>query len=425
MPSAINPTSCLTGVTLHGRSYCLPTRPTVVVCVDGFDPEYLQYGIEDGILPNFASFVGDGFSATAKSVMPSLTNPNNLSIITGVPTAVHGVSGNYYFDNKTNMEVMITDSTLLKGSTILAKLAEAGVPVAAITAKDKLRRILCAGLSPSIDGSICFSSQNAKEATLAEHGIENVEEWLGKPQPEQYSGDLSLFVLDAGLKLVADGRAGFYYLTLSDFIQHHYAPRSREANAFMQAVDERLGKFVSMGAVVAVTGDHGMSDKCHHDGSPNVLFLEDALNERWPECGARIICPIADPFVKHHGALGGFVRVHFLKEKPDETKTLEILKYVSGLPQVELACTGADAAVRYETPADAEGDLAVISVENAVIGSRADEHDLTLMEDHRLRSHGGLSEQEIPLLRSEPLRTKGKQDGWRNFDAFDIALNYH
>lgn len=425
MPSAITNGSRPTTITLHGRTYDLPTRPTVAVCVDGFDPEYLQCGIEDGITPNLASFVEHGFCAIAKSVMPSLTNPNNLSIITGAPTSVHGMSGNYYLDSKTGKEIMITDAALLTGSTILAEMAKVGVQVTAITAKDKLRRILCAGLDPAKDGSVCFSAQYARDATLSDHGIANVEDWLGKPQPEQYSGDLSLFVLDAGIKLLEEGRTGIYYLTLSDFIQHHYAPRSKESDAFMKSLDERLGKLVSLGAVVGVTGDHGMSDKCHPDGSPNVLFLEDVLNERWPQYGARVICPIADPFVRHHGALGGFVRVHFLKEEPNEVKLSEILEDVRAFPLVEVAYDGPTAAEIFDTPAEREGGLAVVSVKNAVIGSRADEHDLSMMKDHRLRSHGGISEQEIPLLKSEPLRGEAKKDGWRNFDVYDVVLNYN
>src|ERR1700760_516468 len=88
-------------VQLHGRDYRLPRSPTVVVCIDGFDPSYLEAGLTDGILPTMASFVKSGFHATAKCAMPSVTNPNNLSIITGAPTRAHGISGNYYLDKTT------------------------------------------------------------------------------------------------------------------------------------------------------------------------------------------------------------------------------------------------------------------------------------------------------------------------------------
>lgn len=162
-------------VTVHGRHYNVPERPVVVVCIDGFDPAYLSAGCEDGTTPTMASFVQSGFHATAKCAMPSLTNPNNMSIITGAPTRAHGVSGNYYLDKKTGKEHMVLDDSSTIGTTVLEQLSNAGVRVAAITAKDKLRRIINRGLSPE-QGAICFSAQHAGDCTLAETGIEHVEE---------------------------------------------------------------------------------------------------------------------------------------------------------------------------------------------------------------------------------------------------------
>lgn len=410
-----------TSVELHGKIYQLPRQPTVVVCIDGFDPEYLHAGIKAGILPTMESFLSDGFHTTANCAMPSLTNPNNLSIITCAATAVHGVAGNYYLDKETGEEHMVLDDALMRGTTILAKMADTGIRVAAITAKDKLRRIINHGLCPE-KGSICFSSQHADKCTEAEQGISDVPTWLGKPVPAQYSGELSLFVLDAGLKLLREGRADLFYLTLSDYIQHKYAPNSSEANQFMQAIDNRLGEFVKLGAVVAVTGDHGMSDKSDADGNPNVLFLEDFLDSKWPNSGARVICPIADPFVKHHGALGGFVRVHL----KDKSSLNDMIARCRELPQVNLAISGQEACSLFEMPSDREGDFVVVSKENFVIGGKREEHDLSQLGGHRLRSHGGLSEQQIPLLRSTPIQHvmgAGKKK-WRNFDIFDLALNY-
>ncbi|KAF2653321.1 Phosphonoacetate hydrolase [Lophiostoma macrostomum CBS 122681] len=409
-------------VTVHGRDYLIPTRPTVVICVDGFDPSYLSAGCEDGITPNLATFVKSGFYTAAKCVMPSLTNPNNMSIITGAPTRAHGVSGNYYLDKVTGKEHMILDDSSTIGTTILEQFAKKGVRIAAITAKDKLRRIINRGLSTD-RGAICFSAQRANECTREEHGIKDVETWLGRPTPPQYSGDLSIFVLDAGIKLLQENRADVFYLTLSDWIQHKYAPRSTEANEFMAQLDQRIGELVKLGALVAVTGDHGMSDKTDEAGNPRVLFLEDLLQEKWPEAGARVICPINDTFTKHHGALGGFVRVHLLKST---VNVVEMVEYCRTLPEVEAAYTGEDAAALFEMPVDREGDMVVIASKNFAIGGRKDEHDLSELMGHRFRTHGGLSEQAVPLLRSEPLGAGADIAGraWRNFDVFDIAVNY-
>ena len=237
-------------IELHGRTYKLRTRPTVAVCVDGFDPEYLDQGLEDGIIPNLAALKQNGFHATAKCAMPSFTNPNNVSIITGVPISEHGIVGNYFLDRESGEEKMILDDSLLIGSTILEQMSKRGVRVAAITAKDKLRKILSHGL----ESAICFSSEKAGSCTLEENGITDVETWIGRPQPSQYSGELSLYVMDAGIKLLEDGTADLFYLTLSDYIQHKHAPGSKESNEFLLAFDQRIGRLVELGAQVAVTG---------------------------------------------------------------------------------------------------------------------------------------------------------------------------
>lgn len=405
-------------MSLHGKKYAFPRQPAVAVCVDGFDPDYLDHGITNGLLPNLKKFMETGFHVTANCAMPSLTNPNNTSIITGVPTAVHGISGNYFLDRETGKETMITDDSLLRGSTILSEMSKRGVRVAAVTAKDKLRKIL----QHDIQNGICFSSEQAGKCTLAENGIENVESWIGRPAPSQYSSDLSLYVLDAGIKLLEEQRADLFYLTLSDFVQHRYAPGHPEADNFMAAIDERLGKLVDFGAVVAVTGDHGMSDKSKEDGDPCVIFLQDELEKKFGDGCARVICPIADLFVKHHGALGGFVRV-YVRGSADID---EMVEYCQKLPEVEIALSGSEAAARFEMPLDREGDFVVISKKHAALGANESEHDLIGLRGHRLRSHGGLSEQQEPLIMSKRVADQdaAAKKAWRNFDIFDLLLNW-
>ncbi|KAJ5748741.1 uncharacterized protein N7511_010437 [Penicillium nucicola] len=403
---------------LHSREYNVPTSRTVVICIDGFDPEYLQSGIERGLLPTFKGLMDNGFHATAKSCMPSFTNPNNVSIITGAPPSIHGIAGNFFLDRETGETKMVTDDSLLRGSTLLEQMAQRGVRIAAITAKDKLRKILAHGLK----GSICFSSEKAAECTVEENGITDVENWLGQTAPSQYSGDLSLFVLDAGVKLLQEKRSDFLYLTLSDFVQHKHEPGSKEADDFMGAIDQRLQKLAALAPVIGITGDHGMSQKSNQSGEPNVLFLEEVLNSRFGTHASRVICPITDPFVRHHGALGSFVRV-YLK---NITQIDEMIRFCESLPEVEISLNGRDAAQKYEMPLDREGDIVVISKEHAVIGSTKANHDLSNLKDHPLRSHGGLSEQDVPVITSKPIRntSSGVAKSWRNYDIFDLVLNW-
>ena len=407
-------------VSVNGRRYRAPRRPTVVICVDGFDPAYLQQGLKDGSLPNLAKFTTQGFAATARGVMPSFTNPNNTAILSGAVPVVNGISGNYYLDRRTGKEVMITDASVLRCDTILGVLSQAGVRVAGVTAKDKLREII----GHRLKNGIVFSSQKANEATMDNAGIDNAEALVGRKTPDQYDPDLSYFVLDAGVKLLERRAADLFYLSLSDVIQHSYAPDEPQAKAFMTEIDRRIGRLVELGAIVGVTGDHGMNDKSKPDGSPNVIWLEDVLNARFGAGAVRVICPITDPFVHHHGALGSFVRVYI---KGDMGQIGAMMQATRALPGVELVLTGAETAKRFQTPIEYEGEFAVIAQRHVAIGSAEALHDLSGLKGRRLRSHGGLTEQHIPFLISAPLnpayKAKAAHGDIRSLDMYDYVLN--
>lgn len=406
-------------IEVNGRRYAKPRRPTVVVCLDGCDPRYLNFDNAAEVFVNITRMRRDGFAALADAAMPTFTNPNNVSIVTGAPPAVHGISGNYYLDRATGQEIMIVDASPMRATTILAEMSRAGVRVAAVTAKDKLRKML----GHRMEGGICFSSEKAGSATLAENGIDGVEALVGRPTPDMYSPDLSLFVLDAGITLLEQGRAELLYLSLSDLVQHAHGPGDEEADAFHRAVDARIGRLAELGAVIGLIADHGMNDKVNADGTPRVVFLEEELNRHFGPGAVRVICPITDPFVKHHGALGSFVRV-YLRTELDLAKVME---FAAALPGVGLVLDGKSAAGRYQMPLDREGDVVVIGDTHTVIGSTRAEHDLSGLNGHRLRSHGGLSEQIVPFILSHPLndayRGAAEARRVRNFDIFDFALN--
>src|SRR5579884_134870 len=408
----------MTSIELNGRRYRAPDRPAVVICADGCDPAYIEHGLATGSLPAVARFRDEGFLATAQAAMPTFTNPNNVSIVTGVPPAVHGISGNFYLDRDSGAEIMMTEPALVRSETLLALMSRAGVPTAAVTAKDKLRRMLGHGLA-----GICFSSEKAANCTRDEHGITDVEVLVGRSSPDMYSADLSLFVLDAGIRLIETGQARLLYLSLSDYVQHGHAPGTAEANEFHRALDDRLARLVELGAVVGVTADHGMNDKALPGGEPHVLFLEDLLNECFGTGSVRVICPITDPFVRHHGALGSFVRVY----RRGAAALTELIRATRDLRGVEAVLPREAACAEWELPIDREADFVVVGDRNTVIGATRSEHDLSALTGHRLRSHGGLAEQAVPFLLSHPLtpeyRARAQSRPLRNFDIFDFALN--
>lgn len=408
---------------LNGITYRWPVQPVVVVCIDGGDPAYIEQGIRDGIIPNIARFTREGFSAIAEGTVPSFTCPNNMSLITGAPPAVHGISGNFYLDLASGEAVVMTGPELLRSRTILAEFADAGARVVSITAKDKLRRQLGKDLDLS-RGNISFSSEMADQCSMSENGIENVLELVGMPLPDIYSMELSLFVLKAGIRLLERQCPALIFLSLTDYIQHKHAPGEPMANEFYRRIDEAFGRLAELGALVALTADHGMNDKSTPAGRPNVIYLQDILDEEFGKGDTRVICPITDAFVKHHGALGGFVRVWCLGGKATPPAVIDLVK---GMPGIAAALDKATVCRQFDLPPDREGDVAVLAEANVVIGAAASEHDLSSLGNARLRSHGAPTEARVPFILSQPLndsyRQRAASGPLKSHQIFDYAIN--
>ena len=422
----VNPSATAPSVLqVNQRSYRLPAAPTVVVCVDGCEPDYLAQAVATGHMPWLKATLAKGSAGctalVADCVVPSFTNPNNLSIVTGVPPSVHGICGNYLFDVATGTEVMMNDPKWLRAPTILAALAGAGKSVAVVTAKDKLRALL----GHQMEG-ICFSAEKADQVSLAVHGIDEVLKLVGKPLPSVYSADLSEFVFAAGVALMKNPdpalRPDVMYLSTTDYVQHKHAPGTAGANSFYAMMDGYLAQLEQLGCVIALTADHGMNAKVGLDGTPQVIYLQDWF-DGWlgTQAGhekARVILPITDPYVVHHGALGSFATV-YLPAGCDIDAACVKLQAVQGM---ELVLTRDAAAKRFELPADRIGDLVAVSERFTVLGTSRQRHDLSGL-DAPLRSHGGISEQRVPLIVNRPLKTPPAERRYRNFDAFDLVLN--
>ena len=184
-------------------------------------------------------------------------------------------------------------------------------------------------------------------------------------------------------------------------------------------IDGYLAALDKLGAVVVATADHGMNDK--HDAeskAPNVVYLQSILDEWVGKGKTRVILPITDPYVAHHGALGSFATVHVpagaRRRRPDEAD--------QGARRHRCAyCRRRKPASASSCLRDRIGDIVVTSTRYNTIGTARDKHDLSGL-DEPLRSHGGLTEQRVPMIANRRLKL---QDGHRlrNFDVFDVALN--
>jgi phosphonoacetate hydrolase len=407
-------------IEVNGRAYRLSSsQPVVVVCVDGCEYDYLEAAVAAGVAPFIGKMMKGSTALKGDCVIPSFTNPNNLSIVCGVPPSVHGICGNYFWDPQANdgagAEVMMNDPAYLRAGTLLAAAAQAGAAVAVVTAKDKLRRLLGWQLK-----GICFSAEKADTVTLADNGIADVLDLVGLPVPDVYSAGLSEFVFAAGVRLAETRKLDLMYLSTTDYIQHKWAPGTQGANDFYAMMDRYLAQLDALGWVIGLTADHGMNAKHNpQTGEPNVIYLQDVMDEWLGARKARVILPITDPYVVHHGALGSFATIYL----PHDVNVRQVIERIGGLDGVEVVLDNRAACERFELPNDRVGDIVVVSKRDVVLGTRRDEHDLSGLTVP-LRSHGGISEQEVPLIFNRHLQglTDGKR--LRNFDVFDLALNH-
>src|SRR5205807_2030649 len=202
-------------------------------------------------------------------------------------------------------------------------------------------------------------------------------------------------------------------------VQHKHAPGSAEANSFYRMMDGYLRELDAQGCAIALTADHGMNSKTRLDASPNVIYLQDVL-DGWLGAGrTRVILPITDPYVVHHGALGSYATVYL----PADIDAEALAARIAALRGIEMVLTRAAAASRFELPADRIGDLVVVSSRSVVLGGAGARHDLSGLDAPR-RSHGGLSEQLVPLVMNRRIANLDATKRWRNFDAFDWVLNH-
>lgn len=399
-------------ITVNNRDYAQPTKTIVGICMDGTSQAY--YDAAKDVMPNLKRIREKGSSGLVNTVVPSFTNPNNMAIITGVPPETNGICGNYYYDTEADEEVMMNDPKFMIVPTIPSQLAKQGTRVAIVTVKDKLRRLLGKDLK-----GICFSAEFADKVTIEENGIDDVVKLMGREQPGIYDPEISVYCLEAGVRLLETREIDFMYLTTTDFVQHKWAPGEPEANAFLARIDEMFGRLDDLGATVAITADHGMNDKTKSDGTPDVVFAESVLtNVGISE--ARVILPITDPYVVHHGALGSFATVYVNNENVAlATKTLST---IDGLEVL----SGDSAAERFKLPQNRIGELVVLGDKSTVIGRTPEWHDLSVVSSG-LRSHGGLHEARVPFIVNRPLNkdiqsalTKGSMN---NYDLFSVLCN--
>ena len=363
-----------------------------VVCLDGLDPEYL----DAAEAPNWDAIADAGRTGECRCVVPSLTNVNNVSIVTGAFPETHGITGNSYYDADTGDLVYMNDPSFLRCETRFEELAAAGESVVALVAKRKLER---------------FVGRGCELALSAQDPPAWIEREVGEA-PGIYSGEASQWLLDAALSVLDDAAPDVLYVSTTDVVPHKHAPDEPEAREWVRALDARLGELVDRGVDLVATADHGMNHKSRR------VDL-DALLER-EGYDAEVVRLIRDDHTYHHQNLGGAAYVYLrggdggAHGETDGGNGSDDLGWLGSVDGVDEVLDAADAAERFGLPTDRIGDAMVLGTEDSVFGPTEDgtgTHD-----EVDLRSHGSVHEQVVPYVTTEDATLE------HNLEAFDPLL---
>lgn len=346
---------------------------TVIIMIDGLDPDYL----ESCPAPNLEQMARDGFKTEAKAVMPTVTNVNNVSLITASYPEGHGITSNYWLNRDAGhdsgeepseepSEVYMESGEFIQKETMFQRATSQGARSLLVTAKDKLRRLLGDGATLSVS---------------SEQPPDWVVKGVGEPPPI-YSVDVNQWVVNAAKFIMGREQFDLAYVTTTDYAMHTYAPEEPESQRHIKILDEAIGKLVeSIPQVqVLITADHGMSAKDTMINLPEVLSSHGIKG--------RAVPIIKDMYTVHHSNLGGCIYVYL--EPGDLDRAVEIMKQLDG---VDDALPRQDAARRFKLMPQRIGDVMVLGSPGVVFG---DSQEVDLPPN--LRSHGSLHEDRVPII---------------------------
>ncbi|MBK9167317.1 MAG: alkaline phosphatase family protein [Bryobacterales bacterium] len=333
-------------------------RRSLVILVDGLGPEY----IEASEMPNLRRMGAGGFSFTGRSVIPSVTNVNNASLVTASFPEEHGITTNYYYDAAARSWHPMETSEFLLRPTLFEKIP---AKTAMVTAKNKVLTLLARG---------------ATTAIAAERPPVDLP-----PAPGMYTAEVNHWCIRAAQKLLQDRAYRFVYLSTTDYMMHTYPPEDQRSRDHLRTFDAVLGEILDAHSDLDVflTADHGMNAKTEG------FDVKRWLHEKGFDAEAVPI--IRDKHVVHHGNLGGACYV-YLHNPSDLERAEELLRKERGVEEIYRRD---EAARRFRLKAGRIGDLFLLGTREIAFGELG-----RVREPVKVRSHGSRHEATVPLYGS-------------------------
>lgn len=340
-------------------------KRALFVCLDGCSPEYLHEGNCD----NIKWMCREGAFEEGLSVVPTVTNVNNVSLITGEYPKRHRVISNCYYERSTGSEVYMESPDFIAAETIFEEAARHGLKTALVTAKEKLYTLLNKGVQ------VGFSAENSPSWITKEAG----------PPPNIYSLEVNHWIFKALRVLLLKYSPDLIYLATTDYAMHKFDAKHPEAKRQMELIDEGIGEILTNfnETSIYLTADHGMSRK------KRAIDPEEILKR--VGVGSKVIPTVKDRYVVHHRNLSGSAYI-YLEDTTDLEKAYETLIETEGIEEI---LRGDEATDVYHLPRERIGELLINGKQEYVFGCFKDGCDVKEVD---IRSHGSLHERSVPLI---------------------------
>ena len=338
------------------------SETTVAICIDGLDPEYL----DECEAPNLRELARKGFRKTVKCMMPSVTNVNNVSLVTASYPESHGICSNFWFDPDREDGVYVESGEYVLVETMFERANKMGKTSLLVTSKDKLRTLLGAG------ATFTLSSEQPPEWVVAGVGT----------SPEIYSLEVNGWLIKAANYVMSQHPAEIVYITTTDYAMHTYGPDHPQSQKHLSLLDEAIGDLVEAhpNITLLITADHGMARKTR------MVDLKRALEDYGIRSNPVPI--IKDRYVVHHSNLGGCAYIYL--RSSDVPEAIDVLRDTAGIDDV---LPRDEAVDRFKLMGNRIGDIMVTGQKDVVFGD-----PLEAEMPPNLRSHGSTHEEAIPII---------------------------
>jgi len=354
-------------------------RKILLICLDACSPEYLEFSV----LENINHLIENGFYIIGSSVIPTVTNVNNVSIITGEFPIMHGITGNYFYEYETDSFKYMESAEYLLCPTLLERAKEKGMSTALLTSKEKLLRLLQKG------ADIAVTAEKPPAYLIKEIGI----------SADVYSAEINIWLFKAAMYLIKSQSPDLIYLSTTDYIMHKYPPEHQASIKHLRQIDNLIGEIHELEPEreIYITADHGMNEK------RKAINIESWLIEEGIQ--SKVVPIIKDKYVVHHQNLGGAAYI-YLSKKELKKNVIEILRNIKGIEEIY---SKEEAIKQFHLLGYRIGDLFILGDRETVFGEVNN-----LVQEINIRSHGSRYESRVPII-GYP-RKFGIQDYSMNID---------